>query len=135
MISKDEFDQEVQSIVKQLLRLYKPQKVVLFGSLVRGEIKPGTDIDLFIVKSDVPKLGVDRIRELDALVRYRLATDFVVYTPEEVEHRLLLGDPFVKGILEEGRVLYDAAVTPAQAGGQESRGMPGFLPPTDAFRG
>ena len=109
MISKDEFDQEVQSIVRQLLRLYKPQKVVLFGSLVRGEIKPGTDIDLFIVKSDVPKLGVDRIRELDALVRYRLATDFVVYTPEEVEHRLLLGDPFVKGILEEGRVLYDAA--------------------------
>jgi uncharacterized protein len=109
MISKDEFDQEVQSIVRQLLRLYRPQKVVLFGSLVRGDIKPGTDIDLFIVKSDVPKLGVDRIRELDALVRYKLATDFVVYTPEEVEHRLLLGDPFVKSILEEGRVLYDAA--------------------------
>ena len=109
MISKDEFDQEVQSIVRQLLRVYQPQKVVLFGSLVRGEIKPGTDIDLFIVKSDVPKLGVDRIRELDALVRYTLATDFVVYTPEEVEHRLLLGDPFVKSILEEGRVLYDAA--------------------------
>ena len=33
MISKDEFDQEVQSIVRQLLRLYKPQKVVLFGYL------------------------------------------------------------------------------------------------------
>jgi len=109
MVSKDEFDQEVQSIVRQLLRLYKPQKVVLFGSLVRGEIKPGTDIDLFIVKSGVPQLGVDRIRELDALVRYRLATDFVVYTPEEVEQRLSLGDPFVKSILEEGRVLYDAA--------------------------
>jgi predicted nucleotidyltransferase len=109
MVSKDEFDQEVQSIVKQLLHLYRPQKVVLFGSLVKGEIGPGTDIDLFIVKSGVPKLGVDRIRELDALVRYRLATDFVVYTPEEVKQRLLLGDPFVKTILEEGRVLYDAA--------------------------
>ncbi len=109
MVSKDEFDQEVQSIVKQLLHLYRPQKVVLFGSLVKGEIGPGTDIDLFIVKSDVPELGVDRIRELDALVRYRLATDFVVYTPEEVKLRLSLGDPFVKIILEEGRVLYDAA--------------------------
>jgi predicted nucleotidyltransferase len=109
MVSKDEFDQEVQSIVQQLLHLYRPQKVVLFGSLVKGEIGPGTDIDLFIVKSDVPELGVDRIRELDALVRYRLATDFVVYTPEEVKQRLSLGDPFVKIILEEGRVLYDAA--------------------------
>ncbi len=109
MVSKDEFDREVQSIMKQLLHLYRPQKVVLFGSLVKGEIGPGTDIDLFIVKSDVPELGVDRIRELDALVRYRLATDFVVYTPEEVKQRLSLGDPFVKTILEEGRVLYDAA--------------------------
>ena len=109
MVSKDEFDQEVQNIVKQLLHLYRPQKVVLFGSLVKGEVGPGTDIDLFIVKSDVPELGVDRIRELDALVAYRLATDFVVYTPEEVKQRLSLGDPFVKNILEEGRVLYDAA--------------------------
>jgi predicted nucleotidyltransferase len=109
MVSKDEFEREVRSIVRQLLRLYKPQKVVLFGSLVRGEIRAGTDIDLFIVKSDVPELGVDRIRELDGLVRYRLATDFVVYTPEEVEQRLALGDPFVRSILAEGKVLYDAA--------------------------
>jgi predicted nucleotidyltransferase len=42
MVSKDEFDQEVQSIVTQLLRLYGPQKVILFGSLVKGEIGPGT---------------------------------------------------------------------------------------------
>jgi predicted nucleotidyltransferase len=109
MVSKDEFEREVRSIVRQLLRLYKPQKVVLFGSLVRGEIRAGTDIDLFIVKSGVPELGVDRIRELDGLVRYRLATDFVVYTPEEVEQRLALGDPFVRSILAEGKVLYDAA--------------------------
>jgi predicted nucleotidyltransferase len=109
MVSKDEFEREVRSIVRQLLRLYKPQKVVLFGSLVRGEIRAGTDIDLFIVKSGVPELGVDRIRELNGLVRYRLATDFVVYTPEEVEQRLALGDPFVRSILAEGKVLYDAA--------------------------
>ena len=83
--------------------------MILFGSLVRDEIRPGTDIDLFIVKRDVPETGVDRIRELDALVRYRLATDFVVYTPEEVEQRLSLGDPFLKSILEEGRVLHEAA--------------------------
>jgi predicted nucleotidyltransferase len=109
MISKDEFDQEVQSIVRQLLRVYQPEKIVLFGSLVHGAMRQGTDIDLFIVKSDVPRLGVDRIRELDALIRYRFATDFIVYTPEEVEQRLRLGDPFVKSILQEGRVLYDAA--------------------------
>lgn len=109
MVSRDQFDKEVQNIVRQLVRLYRLQKVVLFGSLAKGEISQGTDIDLFIVKSDVPELGVDRIRQLDALVKYRLATDFVVYTPEEVEQRLKLGDPFVKSIIEQGKVLYDAA--------------------------
>ena len=109
MISKDQFDKEIQSVVEQIVRLYKPDKIVLFGSLVKGELNPGTDIDLFIVKKDVPELGVDRIRQLDALVKYQLATDFVVYRPEEVERRLELGDPFLKGILKEGKVLYDAA--------------------------
>ncbi len=109
MISKDQFDKEIQNIVNQLVRLYKPEKIILFGSLAKDQIKQGTDIDLFIIKSDVPELGVDRIRQLDALIKYKLATDFIVYKPQELERRLKLGDPFVKTILKGGKVLYDAA--------------------------
>ncbi len=109
MISKDQFDKEIQNIVNQLVRLYKPEKIILFGSLAKDQIEQGTDIDLFIIKNDVPKLGVDRIRQLDALIKYKLATDFIVYKPQELEQRLKLGDPFVKTILKEGKVLYDAA--------------------------
>jgi hypothetical protein len=61
-----------------------------------------------IIKKDVPELGVDRIRELDALIKYRIVTDFIVYKPEEVKERLKLEDPFIKSILEEGKILYDA---------------------------
>jgi len=109
MVSKDQFDKEIQNIVNQLVRLYKPEKIILFGSLAKDQIKQGTDIDLFIIKNDVPKLGVDRIRQLDALIKYKLATDFIVYKPQELEQRLKLGDPFVKTILKEGKMLYDAA--------------------------
>ena len=109
MVSKNQFDKEIRSIVKQLIRVYKPEKIILFGSLAKGQINQGTDIDLFIIKSDIPEFGVDRIRQLDALIKYRLATDFIVYRPAELEQRLKLGDPFVKSILEEGKVLYDAA--------------------------
>jgi len=66
-------------------------------------------LTFLLLKSDVPKLGVDRIRQLDALIKYRLATDFIVYKPQELERRLKLGDPFVKNILKEGKVLYEAA--------------------------
>lgn len=109
MISKSRFDKEIQNIVEQLIRLYKPEKIVLFGSLAEGRIHQGTDIDLFIVKSDVPETGVDRIRQLDGLINYRLATDFIVYRPEELDRRLKMGDPFVKNILDNGKVLYEAA--------------------------
>ena len=34
------------------------------------------------------------------------AVDFIVYKPEEAEERLSLGDPFIKKIYEEGKVLY-----------------------------
>ncbi len=109
MVSQEEFDKEIQSITEQLIHLYRPQKVILFGSLAEGKINQGTDIDLFIIKSDVPEFGVDRIRQLDTIIKYRLATDFIVYKPDEVEQRLKLGDPFIKSILEGGKVLYDAA--------------------------
>lgn len=109
MISRDRYDKEIQNIVEQLIRIYKPQKIILFGSLIKGKMKEGTDIDFFIIKKDAPHLGVDRIRQLDALIKYRIATDFIVYKPEEVKERLKLGDPFIKSIFEEGEVLYDAS--------------------------
>ena len=72
MIDNDRFDKEIKNIIKQLISLYKPQKVILFGSLVRNSLRAGSDIDLFIVKEDVPHRGVDRIRQLDRLIRYKL---------------------------------------------------------------
>jgi len=108
VISNNRFDREIKNVVEQLIILYKPQKIILFGSLVIGNPKAGTDIDLFIIKKDVPELGVDRIRQLDGLIKYKLATDFIVYKPEEVEQRLKLGDPFIKTIINEGKVLYNA---------------------------
>jgi predicted nucleotidyltransferase len=109
MVSKSRFDEEIDNIIEQLVRLYKPEKVILFGSLAEGQIHEGSDIDLFIIKSDVPEFGVDRIRQLDRLIKYRLATDFIVYKPDELDHRLKMGDPFVKNILDNGKVLYETA--------------------------
>lgn len=107
MLSQETFNNEIQNIMEQLINVYAPEKVILFGSLAEGIVKEGTDIDLFIVKKDIPHLGVDRIRQLDSLIKYKLATDFIVYKPEEVRKRLEADDPFVKSIMEKGKVLYD----------------------------
>jgi predicted nucleotidyltransferase len=106
MITRKRFREEVRNIVEQLVQVYHPEKVILFGSLL-GKNKAPRDIDLFIIKKNPPYLGVERIRELDRTIKYKIATDFIVYTPEEVRKREKLGDPFVKTILEKGDVLYE----------------------------
>lgn len=108
-LTEEIFKKEIENIVDQLIRFYKPQKIILFGSLAKENVSVGadTDIDLFIIKKDVPKLGVDRVREVERLVNYKLATDFIIYTPEEVEERIQAGDPFVRKVISEGEVLYD----------------------------
>jgi len=106
MIAKRKFKEETRKIVNQLIKEYHPEKVILFGSLLERNKTP-RDIDLFIIKKNPPHFGVDRIRELDKLIKYKIATDFIVYTPEEVRRREKLQDPFVRSILEKGDVLYE----------------------------
>lgn len=96
---------EIENIKKQLIDKYKPEKIILFGSAVWGD-KEINDIDFLIIKSDTPNYGIDRMRELDKLIKRNIALDMLVYKPEEVTGRLKIGDPFLRKIFKEGKVLY-----------------------------
>jgi predicted nucleotidyltransferase len=97
---------EIKEITDQIIEKYRPEKIILFGSVARGEFSSDSDIDMLIIKKDTPEYGIDRTRELRKLIKKRIAADFLVYRPEEVEKRLKMGDPFLRGIFSEGRVLY-----------------------------
>jgi uncharacterized protein len=96
---------QIKALSQQLVAKYAPEKIILFGSAAREE-EEIKDVDLFIIKDDVPHLGADRIRELYRLMDTDLPVDYRVYRPEEVAERLSLGDPFVVEVLGEGRMLY-----------------------------
>lgn len=104
-MNRKNLSKEIENIKNQIVRKYKPEKIILFGSASSENAHP-EDIDLFIIKKNVPRLGDERIRELYKLVDGAVAVDYLVYKPEEVEERLSLGDPFIKKILSEGKVLY-----------------------------
>lgn len=101
-----DFEKEIQSITKQLVEKYGPEKIILFGSAARGDAGPDSDADFLIIKKQTPYYGSDRIRELSPIIERNIPVDFLIYRPEEFEKRLLMGDPFLKAILKEGRVLY-----------------------------
>jgi predicted nucleotidyltransferase len=80
-------------------------RIILFGSLL--EKKPGltTDLDLIIVW-DTPLGFLERTVELYRRLQPRVATDLLVYTPNEMER--MVDTPLVRRALEQGRVLYEA---------------------------
>jgi len=101
-----DFEKEIESIAIQIVQKYEPEKIILFGSAARGEAGPDSDADFLIIKSQTPYYGADRIRELSRLIERDIPVDFLVYRPEEFEKRLEMGDPFLKAVLKDGKVLY-----------------------------
>lgn len=98
--------EEIERITAQLVAKYAPERTILFGSAARGDRSSESDADFLIIKRDCPYLGADRIRELQRLIERNIPVDFLVYRPEEFEEQLALGDPFLKAILREGKVLH-----------------------------
>jgi len=98
---------EVESITAQIIKKYGPEKIILFGSAAKGELYPESDADFLIIKKDTPLYGADRIREISKIIKRNIPVDFLIYRPDEFNKRLSMGDPFLKSIIKEGKVLYE----------------------------
>jgi uncharacterized protein len=110
--SKDmqEVEYTIQRIIEKLRVGYAPQKVILFGSYVSGNVRSDSDLDLLIIK-DTAERFIDRgvtVRRVLADPQRLLPLEILVLTPQEVTERLAVGDQFMTEILEKGRVLYAA---------------------------
>lgn len=97
---------ELKLIIQKLTAGYKPEKIILFGSLARKKVTNSSDIDLLIVKR-TRKNPWARLREADRYIDHDFPVDFLVYTPEEIKQRLKMGDSFVEDIIEKGKVVYE----------------------------
>lgn len=109
---------ELERIKRILVEKYKPERVILFGSLADdcggrpgGAERPDavhewSDIDLAIVKS-TPLRFMDRVREVMDLLQPRVGLNVLVYTPEEFHRAEQEKHFFVRDeILKKGWVLF-----------------------------
>jgi len=104
-----EFNESLKRIVESLITHYSPERIILFGSYAHGIPNEDSDVDLFIVKeTDRPFFKrLMEVRQIISGCRRGIPLDLIVFTPQELDERLRLGDDFVKEILTEGRVLYE----------------------------
>lgn len=106
---KKRLDRNLKKIVKILKEQYRPDKIILYGSYASGRIHPDSDLDLLIVKKEVPPRYWDRLREVSPLLAQRdVALDYTIWTPQELAESK--ETPFVKEeILRKGKILYEKA--------------------------
>jgi predicted nucleotidyltransferase len=103
---KQLLEQELKRYLSLLTGHDQPERVILFGSLVGGNVRPESDIDLVIVKQTELSFW-KRLREMRRLLQPRVGTDILVYTPNEFE-QLSRERPFFRDeILGKGRVIYE----------------------------
>ncbi len=100
-------EEQLAALVQDIRAHYKPLRVVLFGSYARGQAHLGSDLNLCLV---VPEAGDWLERHAEFLRRFDLpgvAVRPVIYTSQELEGLRAEGHPFVREILEEGRILHE----------------------------
>lgn len=99
-------EEKIRWIIKDLLA-YDPEKIILFGSMARGDFNHYSDFDIVVIKkTDTPFLK--RLIEVVDLVREELfPIDIFVYTPREFEQMREEENPFIEKVLESGRVIYE----------------------------
>ena len=104
---KDRLRRSLERILVVLINEYKPEKIILFGSLASGEVHEGSDLDLVIIK-DTSQRPIDRQVEVYRLTKPDIGIDLFIYTPQEFKYLDSIGFSVVKEIVAKGKVLYEA---------------------------
>jgi len=101
MISRTDIQQFVDNVVRQ----FRPTKIILFGSHAYGRPTADSDVDLMLI---MPHRG----SSTQTATKIRLACprsfpmDLLVRTPAEIRRRLRLVDPFIHEISTKGIVMH-----------------------------
>jgi len=83
-------------------------RVILFGSLARGDASRHSDVDLIIIKN-TEKRFLDRYDDILPDISRAIAgrdVDLLIYTPDELNR--LADRPLIAAALKEGKVIYES---------------------------
>lgn len=97
----------IRQLCDRIAEQFKPEKIILFGSHAYGQPTPESDVDLLVIlnfEGSPIQQAIKISRELGLVT----PIDLMVRTPAQVEERLRIEDPFMREIVERGKVLYEA---------------------------
>ena len=98
----------LQDIVRRIVEVARPEKIVLFGSAARGEMGPNSDVDLLVIKGGKFNRGRLTTSIYRNLANTDAAVDVIVVTPDEVDRYRNSHCLVICPAMKEGKVVYAA---------------------------
>jgi predicted nucleotidyltransferase len=96
-------------IVRRVLRVARPQRIILFGSAASGQMTKDSDIDLLIVEPAPRNRHEESVFISDAIGDVNFPVDVKIIASERFEATKNIVGGIAYPAHKYGRVLYDAA--------------------------
>ena len=98
----------LEEVIRRIVEVTQPDRIVLFGSAVRGRHDSFHDLDILVIKSDVPHR-----RQLAQQIHLNLfgiglPVDIIVVTPEDIQAFRDREGTVIKPAIQEGIEIYAA---------------------------
>lgn len=102
-------EKDLEELIRRIVEVADPQKIILFGSAVKGTMGPHSDLDVLVVKPG----EYNQIRATQSIYRslrgFPYAVDVIVNTPERVERYKDCWALIQYPATHDGIVIYDAS--------------------------
>ncbi|MCL1810986.1 MAG: nucleotidyltransferase domain-containing protein [Methanomassiliicoccaceae archaeon] len=98
----------VDKVVERIAAEFDPEKIIIFGSVAKGDAKPQSDLDILVVMNTELSYYRRAPEVRQKLLGIPLAMDILVATPEEF-HMYKDDDRFfIKDIVKTGKIAYES---------------------------
>ena len=98
----------LNEIVRRVVEVAQPERIILFGSAARGEMTRHSDVDLLIVRDGGDALDM-MFRIYRRLRGVGVPVDALVVSPADVARYRDSHALIIKPALREGRTIYESA--------------------------
>lgn len=103
---KEDMRAQIERLKRRIVKDYNPEKIILFGSLAKGDYHELSDIDMIVIKKTMKRF-LERIEDVLLLNDTEMHLECFVYTPEEFSTMIEEENPFIEEVLKSGVVIYE----------------------------
>ncbi len=99
----------LNELVRRVLTVARPNRIILFGSAVTGQMTEDSDLDLLVVEPDPANIRDRSVKIRRALGDVHYPVDVIVMSTERFEETKSVIGGIAYPANKYGRVLYEAA--------------------------